>query len=75
MSAIEAVWTLPCAPCLMRCAMVCATARPMTPDGMPVRGGAGAITVPFGLVRGRDIWCGGAKAMPAAHTLSYFTDW
>jgi hypothetical protein len=33
------------------------------------------MTVPLGLVRGRDIWCGGAKAMPAAQTLAYLTDW
>jgi hypothetical protein len=59
----------------MRSAMVWATARPITPDGIPVRGGAGAIMVPLGLCCGRDIWCGGANAIPAAHTLSYFTDW
>jgi hypothetical protein len=38
----------------------------MIPDGMPVRGGAGAITVPLTLVRGREIWCGGANAIPTA---------
>ena len=47
---------------------------PSFEPGRP-RGGAGAIAVPFGLCRGRDIWCGGAKAMPAAQRLSYFTDW
>ncbi len=50
----------------LRSAIVAATVRPMTPLGMPVRGGAGAITVPLGLLRGREIWCGGAKAIPAA---------
>ena len=51
-------------------AMLCATARPIRPDGIPVRGGAGAMTVPFGFVRGREIWCGGANAMPTAKTLA-----
>ena len=51
--------------------MLCATARPISPDGMPVRGGAGAITVPRGFVRGREIWWGGAKAMPTANTFAY----
>jgi hypothetical protein len=33
-------------------AMLCATWRPITADGIPVRGGAGEITVPLGLLRG-----------------------
>ena len=48
--------------------MVRATVLPMTPDGIPVRGGAGAISVPLALVRGCEIWCGGANAMPTAKT-------
>ena len=38
-------------------------------------GGAGLIGVPVGLVRGREMACGGAKAMPAAKTLGYDGDW
>src|SRR5487761_2143821 len=74
-SAMEAVCTLARLPFLIRSAIVSATVRPITPDGMPVRGGAGVIEVPFGVVRGWDIGCGGAKAMPAAQTLSYLIDW
>lgn len=33
-------------------AMLRATWRPITADGIPVRGGAGEITVPLGLLRG-----------------------
>ena len=36
---------------------------------VPVRGGAGAITVPLGLVRGVEMACGGANAIP--NTLAY----
>ena len=50
--------------------MVRAAVLPMTPDGMPVRGGEGAMTVPFGVLRGFEIWCGGANAMPTAKMLS-----
>jgi len=38
----------------------------MTPEGIPVLGGGGEIGVTFGLFRGFDIGCGGAKAIPAA---------
>ena len=41
-------------------ALLLATWRPITADGIPVRGGAGAITVPPGLVRWVEIACGGA---------------
>jgi hypothetical protein len=43
-----------------------ATALPIIADGMPVRGGAGAMSAPLGLVIGREMACGGANAMPAA---------
>jgi hypothetical protein len=36
------------------------------PDGIPVRGGEGNISVPFLLFLGLEIACGGAKAMPGA---------
>ena len=48
--------------------MLRATALAIIAEGIPVRGGAGAITVPFGLVRGTEIGCGGANAIPAANT-------
>jgi hypothetical protein len=38
----------------------------MIPEGMPVRGGDGAMTVPFDDFRGCEIWWGGAKAIPTA---------
>ena len=69
MSLIEAVWVGAVAPFWIMSVMLRATSRPMIPEGMPVRGGAGAITVPFGLVRGREIGCGGAKAMPTPKML------
>ena len=50
----------------MRSTIVWATLLPIIPDGMPVRGGEGAIIVPLGVLRGREIWCGGANAIPAA---------
>lgn len=68
MCAIDAVrvgpWALPC----IMSAMFRATCRAITPDGMPVRGGVGEIGVPFTLVIGLLIGCGGAKAMPTAKT-------
>lgn len=36
-------------PVLMRCTMVSATVRPWKPEGMPVRGGAGATGAPLGV--------------------------
>ena len=68
--AMDASWAGWSRPCRMRSAMVSAAVFPMTPDGMPVRGGDGAMTVPFGDFRGCEIWCGGANAMPTANTLS-----
>ena len=65
MVAIDARWA-GAAGFLMRSRMVSATVLAMTPDGMPVRGGLGVITVPLGLLRGREIGCGGANAMPGA---------
>ena len=56
---------------LIMSAMFIAQARPMSPDGMPVRGGAGEITVPLGALRGVEIGCGGAKAMPTPNTFGY----
>lgn len=49
--------------------MVMATTFPVDPDGIPVRGGAGAMTTPSGVAYGRDIACGGANAMPMPNTL------
>jgi len=49
--------------------MLRATVFPMMADGMPVRGGAGEITIPAAVVLGLEIGCGGAKAMPAANIL------
>src|SRR5487761_1953421 len=57
-------------PDFTRAAIVRAAVLPMTPEGIPVRGGAGVITVPLGLVRGREIWWGGAKAIPTAKTFA-----
>ena len=45
-------------------AMLRATWRPTTADGIPVRGGPGAITGPLGPVRGVEMACGGANAIP-----------
>lgn len=44
-----------------------ATVLAITPAGMPARGGAGVITVPFGDFLGWEIWCGAANAIPAAN--------
>jgi hypothetical protein len=46
----------------------------MIPEGIPVRGGAGAMTVPLGLLRGREMACGGAKAIPIAKMFGYAAD-
>src|SRR5664280_2887148 len=53
--AIDAVCRGAVSPRSIRSAMEWATTRPMTPDGMPVRGGAGEMTVPSGVDRGREI--------------------
>jgi len=37
------------------------------PEGIPVRGGAGKISVPFALFLGFEMLCGGANAMPGAN--------
>ncbi|MEI2719977.1 MAG: hypothetical protein V9E87_07520 [Gemmatimonadales bacterium] len=50
----------------MMSTMLRATVLPMIADGMPVRGGAGAIAAPLGVVYGLEIACGGANAIPAA---------
>jgi hypothetical protein len=42
----------------------------MTPEGIPVRGGAGEITVPFGLFLGSEIAWGGANAIPTPKTFA-----
>jgi hypothetical protein len=55
--------------------MLRATVLPIVADGIPVRGGAGAITVPLGLSRGIEIACGSANAIPAAKMLAYSGDW
>lgn len=54
----------------MRSTIERAAALAITPDGMPVRGGAGVMSVPLALLRGREIWWGGAKAIPTAQMLS-----
>ena len=43
-----------------------ATNFAVIPDGMPVLGGAGKMALPFLLVRGFEMECGGAKAIPGA---------
>src|SRR5208337_219045 len=73
MVAIEARWAA-AAGFLMRSRMVSATVLAMMPDGIPVRGGLGALTVPLGLLRGREIGCGGANAIPGAKMLGYAGD-
>ena len=55
--------------------MLRATALAIIAEGMPVRGGAGAMTVPFGLLCGTEMACGGANAMPAANMLGWSGDW
>ena len=46
--------------------MLSATNLAVIPEGIPVRGGAGDIGVPFLLTLGFEIACGGAKAIPGA---------
>jgi len=75
MWAIDAVWVGAVAPFVIMSAMVSAATRPMIPEGIPVRGGAGAMTVPRGLLRGVEIGCGGAKAMPTPNTFAYAWLW
>ena len=64
---VAPLWIMP--------AMLRATWRPITADGMPVRGGAGEMTVPLGLLRGVEIGCGGANAMPMPKMFAYRGDW
>ena len=46
----------PTAPCLIISAMLVAASFPMIPEGIPVLGGDGAMTVPLGDFRGsRDL--------------------
>jgi hypothetical protein len=47
----------------------------MIPDGIPVRGGEGAMTVPLGDFLGREIGWGGAKAIPTAKMLGNRGTW
>jgi hypothetical protein len=68
--AIEAECVGLSAPFIMS-TMLWATALPIMADGMPVRGGAGVMEVPRGLTRGRETWCGGANAIPAANRFGY----
>ena len=46
-----------------------ATSFAVIPEGIPVLGGAGVISVPFLLFLGLEIPCGGAKAIPGAKML------
>jgi len=55
--------------------MLNATSRAITPDGIPVRGGAGAMTVPRGLDSGLEMACGGANAIPTPKTFAYRALW
>ena len=61
---MDAVWAGWVVPWRIMPAMLRATWRPTTADGIPVRGGPGAITGPLGLVRGVEMACGGANAIP-----------
>ena len=63
---IEALCLKSVRPLLIRSARFKAMIFTVTPDGIPVRGGAGVMSIPLGLFMGFDIWCGGAKAMPGA---------
>ena len=64
-SAIDASWVGFEAPFIMS-QILMATAFPVPADGIPVRGGAGLMGVPFGELIGLLIRCGGAKAIPTA---------
>ena len=46
--------------------MLSATNFAVIPDGIPVLGGAGNMSVPFLLFLGFEIVCGGANAIPGA---------
>lgn len=46
--------------------MLSATNFAVIPEGIPVLGGEGNISVPFLLFLGFEIECGGAKAIPGA---------
>ena len=65
--AIEALCFNLCSPFFTKFTMFKATTLPDTPDGIPVRGGAGKIAVPFLLFIGFEMECGGAKAIPGAN--------
>lgn len=54
-SDIEADATEADAPFFINSRMLKIAVLPMIPDGIPVRGGDGAINVPFGDLRGLDI--------------------
>ena len=75
MAAMDAVWAGSVAPWRIMPAMLRATWRPITADGIPVRGGAGEITVPSGLLRGVEMGCGGANAIPIPNMFAYRGDW
>ena len=75
MSAIEAVRICAEVPCLIISAMLEAASFPIIPDGIPVRGGDGAMTVPLGVFLGWEIWWGGAKAIPTAEMLGNRGTW
>jgi hypothetical protein len=51
---------------LIRLTIFSAVIFPITPDGIPVRGGVGKIFVPFLFVIGFEMLCGGAKEIPGA---------
>ena len=46
--------------------MLSAITFPITPEGIPVRGGAGKMPVPLGLNIGFEMGWGGAKAIQEA---------
>ena len=66
MRAIEALWGESRWLFLILSMMFSATIFPITPEGMPVRGAVGKMASPLTLLRGCEIGCGTAKAIPAA---------
>ena len=66
---IEPLWCKDGFPVLILSIILSATNFAVIPDGIPVRGGDGKISVPFLLFRGFEMECGGAKAIHGAKIL------
>ena len=66
---MDPLWCNSLSECLIISMMLSATNFAVIPDGIPVLGGAGVISVPFLLFLGLEILCGGAKAIPGAKIL------